>query len=123
MSLPSRRDPDMALADEVAGMMLADDAEGESLHGWRSRALGTTLADAMSEASEVRYIGVKVTPRLAHVISRIADDHDMSRDTFVRTLLARHAAQSTGIDFDTLMGDIPRTKGRRAAGKGARLRD
>jgi len=80
------------------------------------------LRDALAQASEVRYCGIKLSPRLAYLVSMLGEQQDMSRDTFMRHILAEHVAAQTGEDYDDLIGGIPPTRGRRAPAKGAKFR-
>lgn len=127
MSSPSkplrRRNAVELEGDESADALLVEDAATDPRTiGWKRRALGMPIKEALALAGEVRYLHTKVGPRLAFLVADLGAANDMSRDTYIRHILATHVSQVTGEGYDDLIAGVPATRPTRVHAKGAKLR-
>jgi hypothetical protein len=115
MSSPSKRkpprqkkrpDPDLVAADEQAAALLAEDADsgGVVRRDWRKRAIGaTSTTEAVATAGLVKLAHLRLGNRLAHLASQCATEAGMSRDSWLRSLVAKEVAARTGEPYEALL--------------------
>jgi hypothetical protein len=127
MSSPSKRrggrppkpDPDFAAAETTAARLLADDAElqGTKRRDWRRAALGGMSAtEAVAVAGTVRASRLKMGNRLGHLAARCAAEDGLSRESWIRALVAREVAARTGESYEELLQPLGLTSTRRTGG-------
>lgn len=68
---------------------------------WRTNLLGATPGKVLS-MPVVRYVQIKMDPELATLISGIARSHGMSREKWMRRVIAERVAAETGQPFDDI---------------------
>jgi hypothetical protein len=131
MSSPSKRkggrpptpDPDFVAAEVEAARMLTEDADSTGVvrRDWRRAALGGMSAtEAVAVAGTIKLAHLKLGNRLAHLASRCAADDGVSRDSWIRGLVAREVAARTGEDYETLLQPLGLNSTRRTGGQRVR---
>jgi hypothetical protein len=91
---------------------LPNDAEHEpGRPGWQKRLLGMNPSAAVSNADGRKYLVFTAAPWLAHSLSRAAAKRGMSRDAYLRHLIAAGFSQELDVPYDDVMsGFVPRKK-------------
>lgn len=100
------RHPTMRVADEMALVMLATDAEQHdvTLDGWRARALGdTTVADAVDAVEPTTMLAVRIPLTLARAATEVANQRGMKRGPYIRSLIRADVAAALGVPEDTFI--------------------
>ena len=85
--------------------------EVDSRPGWQRRLLGTYPSVAVSNADGRKYLVFTAAPWLAHSLSRAASRKNMSRDAYLRHLIAAGFSQELDVPYEDVMsGFVPRKK-------------
>jgi hypothetical protein len=103
LPLPDAEDPD-ALDRWIAARL---DSEDIGVKGWRKALLGDDPSQVIGRAEKVRGVCMSFHPALARSLSRLAAERGLSREEFIRAILARQVAAYTGEDPVRLMHLMP----------------
>jgi hypothetical protein len=97
----------MRVADEMALVMLAQDAEDEPTErDWRRTIMDRLTPDqAVATLDERTTVTCTVPPRLAYLAGVVASDRSLPRGIYIARLLARDVEASLGMEPGTF--DIP----------------
>lgn len=80
---------------------------------WRTHVNPAGMARAVGSANPTRYVQIKMTAEFAHLLSGVAAEMGLSRESLIRVVLARVVADARGLDPDeVLLGMPPRRQGR-----------
>src|SRR4029079_9442268 len=93
--------------DDEAGRILADD-EGPTRRRtvWQRKVLdGMTGGERLATKPAYRHINLRTGGELALAITRAARDMHMSRQSWMRHVLATEVVRIQGGDYDTLIGE------------------
>jgi hypothetical protein len=115
MSSRSKHDDAIVAADVRVGALLADDADENTgpRRAWQRRALGgMTVAEAAKTAATVRPVPLRLGIPLAGAASEVAKAAGMSRESWIRHLMAVEVIRVQGGDYDELVGPYSRTRPR-----------
>jgi CO dehydrogenase/acetyl-CoA synthase beta subunit len=96
----------MTRADRTAAEMLLEDADstGAVNRDWRKRAIGgKSSTEVVGDTGTGRKVTTRMGHRLAHLSSQQAAAENMSRESWIRALVAREIAELTGESADELI--------------------
>jgi len=109
-------DPELRQADTDAGTILAADADTTTPinnPNWKERALGAPLTDALAQRPTMRWNQVRMGAELAALCARTARDNNMSREGWMRQVLAEKISTIHGIPVDVLLVGMKPSRPRR----------
>lgn len=100
--------PPEPLDPDIEAMLLADDV---SVPGWKRRLRVPPIQRAIADAPAAKHITVKVPNRLAHLCRRRSDDLGITRNEYLRLLLALDVARAYDEPIEPLMEAVPQRPG------------
>ena len=80
---------------------------------WKERALGAPLTDAIAQRPTMRWNQVRMGAELAALCARTARDNNMSREGWMRQVLAEKISTIHGIPVDVLLVGMKPSRPRR----------